>query len=155
MSVHLATPEGKAKCGSRSYWGYGTYLEKLPNVPANCKRCLGKVEKRYETIAFDPSYLGKIIHRSFGYDMTFNVYAKIIKLNAKSATAIEIKTMTVAGEPYGHMGTGRVRPLHEPVGEPFIIYLKKFKQGEWTSIVGDGNSWSLWDGQSNYENHWD
>lgn len=154
MAIHLEK-DGKAKCGARSYWGYGTYLEKLPNVPANCKRCLGKVQKRYEAVPVPKEYLGKILHRSFGYDMTFNVYAKIIKLNAKSAVAVELKTAVVSGDPCSPGGTGKARPVHEPNGEPFIVYLKKATQGDWSHFVGDGKSWSVWGGESNYENHWD
>lgn len=158
MSVHLATFEGKAKCGSRSYWGYGTYLEKLPSVPANCKRCLGTVVHRYETIEPPKEALGRILHYSWGYDMTFNEYAKIVKLNAKSAIAVPMKVMTNGGE-HSHMGTGKARPIHEPNGEPFTVLFKKFKDGGHISIVGGkttgGRSWSYWNGESNYENHWD
>lgn len=163
MSIHLATPEGKAKCGARSYWGYGTYLEKLPNAPANCKRCLGKVQQRYEAVEPPKEALGRILHYSWGYSMTFNEYAKIIKLNAKSAVAVPMKVMTNGGE-YGPGGTGKARPIHEPNGEPFTILFKRFR-GELygqtntnISIVGGkthGRTWSYWDGESNYENHWD
>lgn len=158
MSVHLATPEGKAKCGARSYWGYGTCLEKLPTHPANCKRCLGTVERRYETVPPPKEALGKILHYSWGYDMTFNEYAKIIKLNAKSAVAVPMKVMTNGGE-NGYMGTGKARPIHEPSGEPFMVLFKKFMGGDHLSIVGGkttgGRTWSYWNGESNYENHCD
>lgn len=160
MSIHLATQEGKAKCGARSYWGYGTYLEKLPNAPANCKRCLGKVQQRYETVEPPKEALGKIIHRSWGYDMTFNEYAKITKLNAKSAVAVPMKVMTNGGE-YGYGGTGKARPIHEPKGESFIVYFRRFRgelYGQTSThiaIVGQGEHWSYWKGESNYENHVD
>lgn len=158
MSIHIATSEGKAKCGARSYWGYGTYLEKLPNAPADCKRCLGKVQQRYETIEPPKEALGRILHYSWGYDMTFNEYAKIIKLNAKSAVAVPMKVMTNGGE-YGPGGSGKARPIHEPNGEPFLVLFKRFKEGNYVSIVGGkttgGRNWSYWNGESNYENHWD
>lgn len=158
MSIHLATLEGKAKCGARSYWGYGTSLEKLPNAPANCKRCLGKVERRYEIVEPPKEALGKILHYSWGYDMTFNEYAKIIKLNARSAVAVPLSVST-NGKEHGYKGEGKARPIHEPKGESFLVMFKKFKDGEYVSIVGGkttgGRSWSYWNGESNYENHCD
>lgn len=157
MSVHIATPEGKAKCGSRSYWGYGTSLASETRQ-ANCRRCLGTVQRRYETIEPPKEALGKIIHYSWGYDMTFNEYAKIIKLNAKSALAVPMVVST-NGMENGPGGEGKARPIHEPKGEPFVVLFKKFMGGDHYSIVGgktvEGRTWSYWNGESNYENHWD
>lgn len=155
MSIHVKREDGKPKCGARP-WGYSLgIMFANEKVEANCRRCLGTVEKRYETIQVPKEYLGKILHRSFGYDMTINVYAKIIKINAKSATAVELKTMVVAGDPWGPGSTGKARPCHEPVGKPFIVYLKKSKNYDYQGWSGNGSHWSIWNGESNYENHWD
>lgn len=152
MSVHLEK-EGKAKCGARSCWGYGTYLA-TANVPANCKRCLGQVKQRYLPAPIEGDWKGKIFHRSYGYDMTINEYAVVIEQSEKSVLVQEC-SMSVIDD--NGRGGGKSWPCGaSPSGKKFRLFHKVFVgEKPHSSWAGDGHSWSVWDGQLNYYNSWD
>lgn len=153
MAIHLKTPEGKAKCGATPWSRYG-YLEMSEEKSqVNCKRCLGKVRRNSEPSVIAENMIGKIFHCSWGYDMTINEYAKVIKQSPKSILLQEC--YAVVKDDYG-MGNGSAKAGGlKPDGEQFRLYKKTSKWGDRWAGGGQCRYWSEWDGRSNYHNTWD
>lgn len=171
MVIHIQESDGSAKCGANVYLHHewdkdGNVIKKEKRIsmrrflywssddhPATCKRCLNQV-KRATTEEISENMVGKIFHRSFGYDMTINVFAKCIKQSAKSLICQECyKNCT--GEPWGPGGTGKASAGDvDESKKPFNMYFKKSIHG-FSYWVGAGETWGVWDGQPHYENHCD
>ena len=133
MTIHLITntETGELKCGANAFWRM--IYEKTPDGSNNydkppigkekkistrkflagvtepekvsCKRCLNTV-KRPVIMKLTDNYVGKIFHAQWGYDMTINDYAKVIKQTASTLTLQICYTMT-NGESYSGRGTGK------------------------------------------------
>ena len=172
MVVHAKNPDGSAKCGCNVYYHYdydaeGKVVGKTKKVGSRyylyfakegekptCKRCLNEVA-RPEVVAVPDNWSTLVFHYSFGYDMTFNVYAKPVRKTTKGVVCVECNTNVVAGDPNGYRGDGRAVAGDVKTDEkPFFMTLKKSKYGSeyW---AGNGKNWSVWDGQPNYENRCD
>lgn len=175
MVVHLRNADGSAKCGCNVYWHFdydaaGKVVGKTKKVgsryflyfakdgeKATCKRCLNEVA-RPEVVPVPENWASLVFHRSFGYDMTFNVYAKPLRKTEKGLVCQECYTAVVAGDPNGYLGDGRaVAGDLKPDEKPFLMTFKKAAEsrGGYQYWTGDGNGWSVWDGSPNYENHCD
>ena len=93
-----------------------------------------------------------IIRTSFGYDMTINVYAKVLKETAKTMLVQEVGTK-VAND--NGMGNGSATPdPKELKGNPFRVYKRNYFTGE-NAYRGKDQTWKDWSGKSNYHNTWD
>jgi len=144
--------DGKAKCGTRKY--FISLTNDMTQV--NCQRCLNKRSYTLEILPITENYIGKIFHYQFGYDMTLNVYAKVIRQTEKTLIAQEC--YTCAKDDYGR-GEGRaVAGDIKPNGEIYKIILRR-KTDRWGTrqyFKGMGRyGCDLWDGKPNYHNSWD
>lgn len=156
------TKEHGIRC-NRWTRGYARVTENVAEV--NCSTCLGKkrAPNRYQSV--DISHLnlvGKILHKSWGYNMTINTYYLITKQNARSVVAHEICSKVV--EDTGYM-SGREVPVPEMRKEPrgsdekaeYTFIVKGTP--EHMSFIGGQFSHSkynhLWENEPNYFNHCD
>lgn len=169
--IHIKEADGGAKCGCNVYIRHewddkGNVIKTERRIssrqflyfatdgrPATCKRCLNKIN-RPETNRLDGNHIGRVFHRSFGYDMTINVYAKCIKQTPKSLVCQECNTVIASGDPWGPSGNGKaIAGEIKEDSKPFNMFNKAHNNyNYWT---GAGEHWSEWDGQANYENHCD
>jgi hypothetical protein len=108
-----------------------------------------------------PSLVGKIIHTSWGYDMTINEYAVIVEETDKTVKCKMLK-MSVSDD--NGKGNGRAMPILEEESEqPFRLHKRQWNGGEiyfkgsYPFCNGSKRSdcFSLWNGQANYHNTWD
>lgn len=153
MAIHF-NQNNKAKCGAQS-WGWGSGLNLSTNQSeVTCKRCLGTVERTTKPAEITENMIGKIFHTSWGYDMTINEYAKVIKQSPKSILLQEC-TRDVKDD-YGQ-GAGRATTNGHLVkdGEQFRLYKKTTSYGETWAGGGECRHWSEWDGRESYHNTWD
>lgn len=104
---------------------------------------------------------GKIIHTSWGYDMTINEYAVIIEASDKTVKCkmLKMKVTDDCGR-----GNGKAMPtLEERDGETFRLRIKSWKDGQayfkgsYPFCQGSKrmDCFSLWNSQANYHNTWD
>jgi hypothetical protein len=98
--------------------------------------------------------VGDIITYSYGYDMTINVYAKIIAKTPKGFKAVAVQKNIMNDD---GMGNGRSVPVDTPVAgaEPFTLRVGTYHNGDRAYLAGKGQHWDLWDGQPDYYNTWD
>ena len=105
----------------------------------------------------------KIIHTSFGYDMTINVYAKVLSETAKTMLVQEIGA-TVNDD--NGTGNGRAFPDASVVkGEPFRVYKRNktwdgSNDNYYKGKLPGYSSVDFWtdyerNGKGNYHNTWD
>jgi len=154
--------DGAAACGCNVFTSWKTnermvskrqflYFE-TPERPATCKRCLGQI-KRAATAPITEDMTGKIFTRSFGYDMTFNIFCKVLKHTNKGLLCQECHTNT-NGMENGWTSEGRATAGSLKDSKPFIMLSKLSGYGGqyWS---GGGEHWWLWDGKPRYENHCD
>lgn len=114
---------------------------------------------KYSPITED--MIGKIFHRSWGYDMTINDYVRVIDQTPKSLVVKECKVRVENDTGHGQ-GTAEPTGIKED-GEQFRMFKiqktwKDYYTGEErTAInwVGGSHTWWLWDGKANYQNSWD
>ena len=161
MIIHLLQADGAAKCGVNVYQVWQTNKRKISNkyflsseniLEVNCKRCLNNGDKS-ESVALTENYLGKIFSCSWGYDMTINDYAKVIKQNGACLT-LQICAAHVEND--NGMGGGKSWAGEvDPNGKIFIIRQVRTKSGHTHFTKAQGQYWSLWDGQKDYYNTWD
>jgi len=164
MSVihkHHKTIEGGAACGANIMKDYETgepklmrrflFLEK-EGLPATCKRCCGTV-KRVQTAPITEDMTGIVFHRSFGYDMTINVFAKVIRHTPKGLLCQECNANT-NGLEHGYTGEGRATAGGlKTDAKPFVMLKKATAWGEYWA--GQGEHWSPAGNRSYYENRCD
>lgn len=108
------------------------------------------------------SLVGKIIHTSWGYDMTINEYAVIVEETDKTVKCKMLQISVV--DDYGK-GGGRALPtLKEQEGEAFRLHKRAggafggvYFKGSYPFCNGSKRSdcFSLWNGKANYHNTWD
>lgn len=155
MSIHLKTPLGKAKCGSTPWDSrYGSLSLSEDRAQVNCKRCLNTVKRTRKPAVITEDMIGKIFHTSWGYDMTINQYAKVIKQSPKSILLQECLA-DVKDDCGRGAGTATTQGSLRLNGEQFRLYKKTTPWG--TSWAGGGECryWSEWDGKASYHNTWD
>lgn len=162
--IHL-NKNGKAKCGATP-WSKWSLMEISKNKEdVTCKRCLNKVKRTSQGVKIEKDMVGRIFHTSWGYDMTINEYAKVIKQSPKSILLQMCYTRT-NGLEYGPGGRGKATAGSlKPDGEKFRLFrkvrtYKDYFTGETRvdeSWAGGGQVryWSEWDGRESYENHLD
>lgn len=157
-SMHLTVnDEGKVKCGAVS-WGYGPGVYATKEVEkVTCSRCKGTVRRTVTSGSFEGNWKGKIFHTSFGYDMTINRYAMVVKQNAKSVLVRECGAIVKDDNGCGAGNATCGEP--DMSSKPFLIFKKMRDYGNGRppseSYVGDGTWWTEWDGKKNYHNTWD
>lgn len=175
--VHLRNEDGSAKCGCnvwkvhekdengnrievRKIMRRFLYFEnKEKGLHATCKRCLNQVTRETSVLVPDDDLTGKVFHRSFGYDMTINVYARPIKKTAKGLWCQEVKANIDQGAWSPGGGKSSAGTTFDDNHKPFLMQ-KKSRPGMsgnpfiyWT---GDGHDWWVSDETTtHYENHWD
>jgi len=152
MSIHL-DKQGKAKCGSTP-WGHNWLNLTADRSKANCKRCLGTVKRTVKPAGIKEDMVGKIFHTSWGYDMTINEYAKVIKQSPKSILLQECYRGIKNDNGMGN-GKATTDGTLKPEGEQFRLFLKTTNYGERWAGGGRCRYWSEWDGRESYHNTWD
>lgn len=176
--IHLRENDGGAKCGCnvfyRREWNKETRKYEGPDIrrirwqtlvyfsnennPATCKRCLNKINRPI-TEAAPEIPTDKVFHRSFGYDMTINVFAAPIKKTAKGYICVILQPQ-LSGEAYapGGGGTAAAGDTTDHSEKTFLMSLKKqiWDGGEYKYWTGGGHQWQLEDKNNiHYENHCD
>lgn len=153
MAIHI-DKQGKAKCGATPYSRYGWLNLTTDKSKANCKRCLGTVKRTVQPKVIKENMVGKIFHTSWGYDMTINQYAKVIKQSPKSILLQEC--VAEVRDDYGR-GAGRAKTSGhlKKDGDQFRLYKKVTPYGERWAGGGQCRYWSEWDGTESYHNTWD
>ena len=175
MTIHIMNPEdGSAKCGCNVYWSHYEnhvklekpirlisrrclpYFENKENgLVANCRKCTGTVQQRYQNAPIEKDMVGTKFHRSYGYDMTINEYCEAIRQDAKSLLVQE-SCAAISGDPWGPGSTGKASAGGiNPEGKTFRMFRKTAISGGYEYWAGDGHSWSIDDGGEHYENHCD
>lgn len=99
---------------------------------------------------------GKILHTSWGYDMTINDYAVVVDETPKSVLC---KMVSVKVENDYGRGNGTAMPtLKEKEEKPFRLFKRgnHFK-GSYPYCNGSMKMgyFNVWDGRPNYHNTWD
>lgn len=97
--VHLKVQKDDkpaTKCGSKSYWGYGLYTTENPEE-VTCKRCRGEVKRRSNP-SLTEDLTGRLLHSSWGYNMTHNEFYKIVSQTKKQVKAVKIGSEAVEGD---------------------------------------------------------
>lgn len=100
-------------------------------------------------------HTGKILHTSWGYDMTHNDYAVVISETDKTVLCQMIKGKNVSENMYG---TGTSTPTSEYTGhKPFRLRIKgDYFKGSYPFCSSDNNKrigyFSVWEGKPNYWN---
>lgn len=156
ITVH-SNKNGAAKCGAKAYgsWTFGPTLSDDKKA-VNCKRCLGTVKKTVTNVAIPSDMLGKILHTSYGYDMTINKYLKIVKIGPKSAVGMPL--YPIVSDDDG-MGRGRAVPGGVIKDAKPVTILRKVRDTGYGKpydyYTADRDTWSTWDGRPNYHNTWD
>lgn len=149
--IHL-NKNNKPKCGTRGRYFY--IVDDLSKV--TCGKCLGKRTYKIEGVALDGDYVGKIFTYSFGYDMTLNVFAKVIA--QKGNVLIAQECLLDVSDDNGR-GNGRaVAGGLKDGGDVYKISKKRKtnRYGVCEYWVGMGRyGCDLWDGKSKYHNTWD
>lgn len=175
MTVHIAEPNGAAKCGANVYRHFEyvgdkrRFIEKRistrkllyfenaeKGIRADCRRCLNTVVRSTKQ-AIAGNMVGKLFHRSFGYDMTINVFAVCIAQGDKSLTCIETVPL-YEGYAWEPGGNGKASPSAKPKedAKPFKMYLMASEKRTHLYWAGDGEHWSVCEpAQSFYENRCD
>lgn len=103
---------------------------------------------------------GKILHTSWGYDMTLNDYCVVVEETPKSVVC-KMLAMKVEDD-YGR-GEGKATPILKVLEEkPFRLFIRESKWGKYfkgsypycngSKKMGHFN---IWDGQPKYHNTWD
>lgn len=173
MKVHIDSGDGGAKCGLNvgyDHYPNGYNSEKVvppvrkiyknqfiwfanEKTPCNCKRCLNQIN-RPVTVTPTEDLTGKVFHYSFGYNMTINVFAKVIKKTAKGYICQELKGLCVKGS----YDSGSVRASNEfsEDSKPFLMTKKRNDKYNYEYWTGKNHHWTLVEqDQTFYENHWD
>lgn len=104
--------------------------------------------------------VGKIIHTSWGYDMTINEYAVII---AETDKTVKCKMVQTAVSNDDGLGNGKAMPTLKETGEAFRLHKRQWNggaiyfKGSYPYCNGSKRSdcFSLWNGRANYHNTWD
>ena len=149
MIMHMAKENGKPKCGQVRGWSF--WVTKDPDK-VTCKKCLGTA-KHATVEPITDNMVGKVLRYSFGYDMTINVYAKVIRQTAKALVCKECyaSVQDDYGKGEGRSTCGEVK---EDAKE-FMIKRMKSAHGyeHWS---GAGNCWQVErPGEKHYYNTWD
>ena len=151
--IHLQIGN-KAKCGATTWrkWSLNLVLT-TDKTKVNCKRCLGTVKRTVQPTAINENMIGKIFHTSWGYDMTINEYAKVIKQSPKSILLQKCYANVTDDNGQGN-GSATAADI-KPDGEQFRLFKKTTSYGERWAGGGQCRYWSEWDGKANYHNTWD
>ena len=95
-----------------------------------------------------------ILEATFGYDMTINVYYKILQDGEKTALVQEISRKV-----YNDDGMGGGHSVADPtkvVGKPFRAYKRNYTGNPlYRSKNFPGGSADVWSGNPSYYNTWD
>lgn len=107
------------------------------------------------------SLKGKIIHTSWGYDMTINDYAVIVEETDKTIKCrmLQVSVLNDAGK-----GNGTSMPTLKETGAPeFRLHKREnrdgsfYFKGSYPFCAGSKRPgyFTLWNGRANYHNTWD
>jgi hypothetical protein len=117
-----------------------------------------KKSKAKKTVKKHP-LVGRMLHTSFGYNMTINDFAKIIEVSPTGKTCVCRKLNKVGFNGF----TGTAKAGEDMHGPKFRLKIKGYT--DWTSFVGSypycGDRskrfgyFSLYNGEEVYENHMD
>lgn len=151
MAIHLQSNEGKAKCGARSWRRFSFGCPTTDQLSAvTCKKCLGTGRKARPSERITENLVGKIIHTSWGYDMTINEFMVIRRQMNKTVEAEEIGTKIINHDGYGQAGH-EVPDTTKRTGR-MVRFLVKRNWNNEISFVGDGRWYGLHDGKEVYFN---
>jgi len=153
MAIHL-DKQGEAKCGATPWSRYGWLNLSADKKQVTCKRCLGTVERKTKPAEIKENMIGKIFHTSWGYDMTINEYAKVIKQSPKSILLQECYRLVSNDNGMGN-GTATTDGTLKTGGEQFRLFKKTTPYGETWAGGGKCRYWSEWNGRESYHNTWD
>lgn len=130
--IHLIdkTKVNGVRC-NRVRWGIGLLPDGSIGVKGvNCKKCLGLPRRAnsfpaVSTVGMD--LVGKILHTSWGYDMTINNFAKVVGMTPKGVKCVMIGARVV--DDYGK-GDGKAFADPSIVTSPvFVLKVSKDTMG--------------------------
>lgn len=140
--LHIPNTDNKPKCGTKSYnrWNFNIHVlddemksKGYTEEMVDCKKCLGTV-KRVKGAVITENLVGRILHDSWGYDMTFNEFWKIVSQTKSTVTAVKVGAELGPQDGYGYgAGTERVNP--DKVINPLPV---KFIARNYSSDFGSG-----------------
>ena len=154
QTIHLLVGD-KAKCNPATYSRFSYIRTTSDPAQVNCKRCLNTV-KRVVAPALGQDYVGKVLIHTFGYDMTINEYALVIKQNAKSVVCREV--MPSVSNDYGKGEGKSVASRTFTSDKPFIAVPRSSSwrgDNDKVYFAGRGAAWYIDDGKPSYYNTWD
>lgn len=146
--IHLDV-NGKAKCGTSSYrrpWLIATTND-IKSV--NCRKCLGTGRKPQKCIELSENIIGKILHYSWGYDMTINEFYVIKKQTAHSVLAEEIGSIK-----YGGFSGSEIPDVNKKTGNyvRFLVKPANYSGDKYYFIGNGGKCATIHNGKSLYFN---
>lgn len=151
MAIHLQSKNGTAKCGAQSWRRYSCGCPMTADESrVTCKRCLGTGRKARPAEKISENLVGRIIHTSWGYDMTINEFYVIRRQMNKTVEAEEIGTRIDSHDGFGQSGH-EIPDVNRGTGRMVRFLVKRDYQNE-LSFVGDGRWYGLHDGKSTYFN---
>lgn len=156
MTIHKDL-NGKPKCGARFWGSTFTFSRRMSAVDAEvtCRHCNGTFKRPDPIPALTENLIGKIIHRSWGYDMTINDFYLIVKQSGKSVVGEKIGTIRKEGDGYGY-GAGRETPdPKRRTGEMTRFIVKPNRYDGKYNFIGNGEHHWLHDGGDVYFNTMD
>jgi hypothetical protein len=95
MAIHLLK-NGKAKCGAQRWDGCLPPFSEDPER-VTCKRCRGEVRRKFAAPVVTENLVGRILHYSYGYDMTLNDFYVIERQTPTTVIAREIGSQRDGG----------------------------------------------------------
>ena len=104
--------------------------------------------------------VGKILHTSWGCDMTINDFCKILEVSPTGKTVkCQMVNVITNGEQYGPGGSGKAKASHETHGPVFRLKVRGngYFNGSYPFCNGSKRMgyFSIDNGREYYENRWD
>lgn len=150
MAIHLQIENG-AKCGARSYYGYGIgTTNDLTHV--NCKRCKGEVRRPDFSGIVNPFKVGDILDYSWGYDQTNVEFYQVVAVGKKSIKVRRIAARGVEGS--GGVMSQSVIPVKDAFLEKSEVLTKRLYPAPYCEfgvrVPMDHGNLDKWDGRPMY-----
>ena len=150
MTTHKDS-NGKPKCGARQRYGRFALYITNNDSEVTCKRCSGTSKKPQKTETLTEDIIGKLLHYSWGYDMTINEFYVITKQTPHSVLAEKIGTRQQESSGYGY-GAGTETPDTALRTGLVVRFLAKKGWNNDLIFLGNGACASLHNGESMYFN---
>lgn len=132
----------------------GELLDKKKNgenttKPTNVKKATPKAPD-----ADSPVKIGEIYHRMWGYSMCINDYYKVIDVKGKKALVVELPKKAISGD----LTQGKVVPVdveNPSRNEAVLALIKPDGTLRIKNSIHKYETFHQWDGEPDWEDHWD